>query len=238
MRKFIVTSLSALALLTAQSAIASDAPGGAGPTAAAPPVSSGSDLGSWILIGLLVLGSIAIVSTALRKNVPGGDRQREERLAVNSSDLARISATLLASLVALVTFLLVVGIQSRINGFTTELYTALILLGAGMILYVACNVLRELALRGGDLASKLSSATRMLQQLVFAGSIVAVVWFVISYTQMIVKPPAPPEPQQSGQPSTQQQPSGEGQPPSQPSAEPQPAPEPQPQPQPQPQPAQ
>lgn len=217
LKKFVKSLTAGAALLATQPALANDAP--AGLTAATPPASSGSHVITWVLIGLMVLGTITILFYVLRKNVSISDKQREERFISYSRELARISATLLAALIALMTFLLIVGVQSRVQGFTTELYTSLVLLGIGIILYAVGSALRELAMKGGKRAVKLFSAARMLQQLVFVGSVVAVIWFVISYAQLIVKPPAAPQPQpQTSQPA-EQQPSTQGQP----AAEPQPA---------------
>ena len=217
MKKLIRLLTVGIALLAAQPTLANHEPTSAISDAA--PAASGSHLGTWVLIGLLVVGAVGILMYTLKKSVSVGDKQREERFINYSRELARISATLLAALIALMTFLLIVGVQSRIQGFTIELYTALILLGIGMVLYAVGSALRELALKGGKMAIKLFSAVRMLQQLVFVGSVVAVIWFVISYAQLIVKPLATPEPpSQTSQPA-EQKPSTQGQP----AAEPQPA---------------
>lgn len=110
-------------------------------------------------------------------------------------NLARISATLLAGLAALLTFLLIVGIQERVSGFTTELYAAVVLLGISLILYVAGNGPRPFpsAVRG----------LRILHQLAFVASVVAVVWFVISYAQLVLDS-KPAQPQSGGQAPAQQ----------------------------------
>lgn len=209
MKKLIVLCTAAAALLVAPPVQASDAPagsgappGGPGLTQTAPQPPQGSDTGTWILVALLAIGAVAVAVYAFRQSraEDGLSTQREERFAASSRDLARISSTLLAALIALMTFLVIVGVQTRVQGFTTELYTAIILLGIGLVLFA----LRE-HVAGDHNNVGLAKAIHRQQQLVFVGSIVAVVWFVISYAQLIVKPPsAQPEvsqPQdQSGQP--------------------------------------
>lgn len=218
MKKFIILLAVTIASVIAQPVYANDAPGGSAPASSAGPTqlaaARGSDIGTWILISLLVLGAIGIIAYTLKRKLLKQDKQREERSANNARELARISSTLLAALIALLTFLLVIGVQNSIKGFTTELYTAIILLGIGLILYALCNVAREAAARGGTGAVKILSVTRGLQQLLFVGSIVAVVWFVVSYAQLVLKPPTPqpqPESSQSQQPSTSSQPATEPQ---------------------------
>lgn len=108
-------------------------------------------------------------------------------------DFARISSTLLSALIALMTFLLIVGLQSQLQGFTTELYVAIILLGISLVLFAAAHIVRS-NLRPLKLI-------RLLQPLVFVASVVAVVWFVISYAQLVVKPP---QTQQQGGPAAEE----------------------------------
>lgn len=116
----------------------------------------------------------------------------------HSRDLARISSILLASLIALMTFLLIVGVQSRVEGFTTELYIAIVLLGLSLILFALGHIV------AGINAGTPHKVIRGLQQLVFIGSIVSVVWFVISYAQLVVKPPTA-QPQGAGTEQSQPQ---------------------------------
>lgn len=128
---------------------------------------------------------------------------QEERASAHSRELARISSTLLAALIALLTFLLIVGVQTRVQNFTGGLYTAIVLLGVGLVLFVLGHAAREFNL------GIVAKGIRLLQQLVFIGSIVAVVSFVISYGKLVIKPPETQS--QPGQPSSSQQ----GGPPSQ-----------------------
>lgn len=128
------------------------------------------------------------------------DSRPEVRAITTARDLARISSTLLASLIALMTFLLIVGVQTRVQGFTTELYVAVVLLGVGLVLFAGTTVAP---------AGTIQRVLQKLQQLVFVASVIAVVWFVISYGQLVIKPPETQQPQgasqqQGAQPQTGQ----------------------------------
>lgn len=200
--------------LAAGPVLANDAPAGSTPGATDPQASSGgggSDVVVWVLAAAVALGAVVLIVYVLRSKAPGSDKQREERWAASSRELARISSTLLAALIALMTFLLIVGVQSRIQGFTTELYAAVLLLATGLVLFPLGSLSREMALGGGSRAAKAFRILRALQQLVFVGSVVAVAWFVISYAQLIIKPqptPSLPQPQPT---ETQEQPPSEPQ---------------------------
>ena len=228
--RMFMAAFAALTITTiAQPVLANDAPAGGaqGPTStqAAPATNNSNDAVTWVLLAILAAGTILVLITTLRQPVLKQDKQREERASGYARDLARISSTLLVSLIALMTFLLVVGVQNSIRGFTTELYTSLVLLGLGLIIYALLNAVRETALSGGTKSLKVLNCFRRLQQLVFAGSVFAVVWFVISYAQLVIKPvtsqsenaqqqsqPAGQQPEQSAQPPEQQQPSQQPQP--------------------------
>ena len=145
--------------------------------------------------------------------------KQEDRGVAYYENLARITATLLAAILALLTFLLVVGVQNSIKGFSGPLYTALIVLGASLVLYVVGYIVREFyyatrakfgdseettkQLRKKALAAKLLKGTHILQQLVFIASIGAVVWFAISYAELFLnpKPVQPPVSSQQGAPA-------------------------------------
>lgn len=203
MKKFIMVLISIITLAVSRPVLASDAPTGGASPAQVPAATGGSDIGTWVLIALLGLGSLGIIVLAFRQKKSIGDKQHDERSAAYSRELARISSTLLAALVALVTFLLVVGVQNSVRGYTTELYTAIILLGISLVIYAAVNIVRETAIKGGAKVTKFLIIMRGLQQLVFVGSIIAVVWFVVSYAQLVIKPPA------AQSDTTQQQSSGQ-----------------------------
>lgn len=151
--------------------------------------------------------------------------QQEDRGVQYFDNLARITSTLLAAILALLTFLLVVGVQNSIKGFSVQMYAAIATLGAGLILYAVGYMIREfyyaMLARSSDqetakqkktkiLVAKLLRGTRILQQLVFIASMGAVVWFAIIYAQLFLnpKPVAGPQPtsSQQGAPS----PSGSG----------------------------
>ena len=137
------------------------------------------------------------------------------------TDLARMSAMLLAALFALMAFLLVVGVQNPKNSIETLLYVVMGSLGLNLVLFVAGNLLAERSQRLFELSrekgaketlkpkvskfSNLFSKFRVVQQLVFVVSIVAVVWLAVALTHFLFKP-APPAPQPSGASSQQQAP--------------------------------
>ena len=146
--------------------------------------------------------------------------EQENRETPYFENLARITSTLLAAILALLTFLLVVGAQNSIKGFSGSLYTAIAILGASLILYALGYIVREFyhttlnESEGNEktakqqkkkaLAAKLLKDTRILQQLVFIASIGAVIWFAITYAQLFLNPK--PVQQQSPSPSSQQGP--------------------------------
>lgn len=136
-------------------------------------------------------------------------------------NLARISATLLAALIALLTFLLVVGAQNQVKGFSGLLYITMSILGTSLVLYVVGYVVdgahqatlkritgkkeNSKVRKTEHLLAKSSIVMSGLQQIVFIASIAAVVWFAISYTQLILNP----KPVQQS-PTSQQSQSGSG----------------------------
>lgn len=128
-------------------------------------------------------------------------------------NLARITSTLVAALLALLTFFLVVGAQNSVKGFSSALYTAVALLGSGLVLYAVGHATRECYYNTKKdklrlIASKLLRSIRILQQLVFIASMGAVVWFAISYAQLFLnpKPVQPPAASQQNPPSNPAEP--------------------------------
>lgn len=133
-------------------------------------------------------------------------------------NLARITALLLAALIALLTFLLVVGAQNQVKGFSGLLYVTMSILGTSLVLYVVGyavdgahrttlkritgNKENSKARKMEHLLAKSSMILSGLQQIVFVTSIAAVVWFAISYTQLILNP----KPVQQSPTSQQSQP--------------------------------
>lgn len=135
-------------------------------------------------------------------------------------NLARITSSLLSAILALLTFLLLVGVQNSIDGFSTSLYVTITMLGTSLILYAASYMIREFYYaslakssnqknsgqkKNNILVAKLLKGVQILQQLVFIGSIGTILWFTISYAQLFLnpKPVAPPTTQQnSSQQST------------------------------------
>lgn len=153
------------------------------------------------------------------KNIQEYDLQKLDRATSYYENQARITSTLLAALLALLTFLLVAGMQQSVKDFSAALYVAIVALGANLVLYALGYIAREyhyVALRkaennkaGGKqksrtlLASRLLTGMRVLQQLVFIVSVGAVVWFTISYAKLFLNPK--PVPQQTQPTSSQSQ---------------------------------
>jgi len=183
-------------------------------------VQNGSDSATWALVGLLAIGLVGIAVYYVlqyRKSKAKLVKQDEERSAGLAGEIARMATILLSSMVALITFLLVVGVQNSVSGFKTELYAAVILLGTCLILYAAGAAVRGFALRGRPKAIFGLRMLQGMQQLVFAGSVVALIWFVLNYVQLIIPPPVAPQPTVETQPQTNQQSPA----PQQPAAQPQ-----------------
>ncbi len=161
----------------------------------------------------------------MKKNIPKAytanqeqqQLQQENRATPYFENVARITSTLLAALLVLLTFLLVVGAQNSVKGFSGPLYVAISLLGASLVLYALAHTVHEYYLatlaKSSDskeatgkqkrkmLVAKLLKSTRILQQLIFTASIGAVVWFGITYAQLFLnpKPVAQPQPTSSQQ---------------------------------------
>lgn len=143
--------------------------------------------------------------------------QQEDRATPYFENVARITSTLLAALLVLLTFLLVVGAQNSVKGFSGPLYVAIGILGASLVLYALGYMVHEYYLaaiakssnskeatkqqRKKILVAKLLKVTRIIQQIVFITSIGAVVWFAIVYAQLFLnpKPVAQPQPTSSQQ---------------------------------------
>lgn len=155
------------------------------------------------------------------KNISSNNHDQhypEQRYQMNSyyDNLARISASLLAALIALLTFLLVVGAQNQVKGFSGLLYAAMGILGASLVLYALGYSVGEFhrailkRTSGNKESAKMQKMERLLakssiimgglQQIVFIASIGAVVWFAISYTQLILNP-KPAQQSSASQPS-------------------------------------
>ena len=146
---------------------------------------------------------------------PKTQPHQEEHGHAYYDNLARISAMLFAGLLALLTFLLVVGVQNQIKGFSGPLYATFGILGASLILYAISHMTKDahsyLSKKSGEkkqalarILQKSTIAARALQQLVFIASIAVAVWFVVTYSQLILDPKPAQQPltsQQSAPPS-------------------------------------
>lgn len=119
-------------------------------------------------------------------------------------NLARVSSTLLAGLVALLMFLLLVGAQGQIKGFTGPLYVTFIVLGVSLVFYVLGNMTADAnnylvhktveakASRKQQKTTravpKLLTAARVLHQVAFVVGVGMVVYFAINFSQLVINP--------------------------------------------------
>jgi len=226
-KKILLLMIFVLSAMLVAPVSAEDMPGGNAPSSpsaqAQSAAQSGSDYATWSLVGLVAIGLIGTAvfyAIQYRKSKAKLVKLEEERTSSLAGETARMATILLSSLVALITFLLVVGVQNTINGFKTELYAAVILLGLCLIIYAVGATVRETALRGRPKAIYALKMLREMQQLVFVGSVIALIWFVLSYVQLVIPPPAAPQSSVESQPQTNQQSPSPQQPPSQPQAQP------------------
>lgn len=129
-------------------------------------------------------------------------------------EIARISAILLASVLAMMVFMLIVGVQSPATNIKPLLFATLISLGATLVVCVVGNILEErmdsyppgikkantkdLRTRS-DKAAKRLVAYRLFQQAVFVISIISTVLLALAIIQFLYKPA--PSPAASQQPS-------------------------------------
>jgi cytochrome bd-type quinol oxidase subunit 2 len=126
-----------------------------------------------------------------------------KREAAYFNNLARISATILAAFFALLTFLLVLGVQNNVKGFSGQLYAAIIALASSLVLYAVSHMADSYS----HYADKADSAgmtkalqiLRLLQQLLFIAGIGMSIWFVVKYTQMVLNPTPAAQPTASQQ---------------------------------------
>lgn len=136
-------------------------------------------------------------------------------------EIVRVSAILLSAILAMMTFMLIVGVQNPDKNIKTLMYGTFISLGVSLIVGVAGNVLSERAAthmvgpgrtkaKGlksrSERMAKLLPVFRLLQQAVFVISIVFVVLLALAVVQFLYKPvPSPSSSQQPG--ASSQQPS-------------------------------
>lgn len=129
------------------------------------------------------------------------------------SDLAKITAGLLIAILALMTFLMLAGLQRPAANFELQLYLSIVTLGLSLSLYVLGNILNEQMLTTTETTDKSRRenafmklrAARFIQQLVFVLSVVFVVWFAVMVARIFFAPSAVPQslPQSTEQPAEQ-----------------------------------
>lgn len=151
--------------------------------------------------------------------------QNEPRTSFNL-EIVRASATLLAALLALMAFMLVVGVQNPQNDIKNLLSASLVLLGFNLVLAVAVNLALERSMRSIHAALQTAkpkkintelqpssqrgvNGLRVFQQAMFAASIIAVVWLALGVVQFFYTPLPTAPPGTSPQSIEEPQPSPE-----------------------------
>jgi len=100
-------------------------------------------------------------------------------------ELARLTTGLFIGVMALMTFLLTVGLQHPQKPFEPIFYTTVSILAFGLIMYVIGHLAQQMVMQAGDNDAKLKKAKKMLmivrtlQQVVFVLSILAVLALVL-----------------------------------------------------------
>ena len=117
------------------------------------------------------------------------------------TDMAKITAGLFVGVLALMVFLLSVGLQHpkpMIRGF---LYTAFVSLGLSLLAYqIGVMVESRATAKGADASgAKSLAAVRMIQQLIFAVAVISTVGFAIVASQLFFVPAAAATQTQSAQ---------------------------------------
>ncbi|MBW4061148.1 hypothetical protein HJC99_01060 [Candidatus Saccharibacteria bacterium] len=128
----------------------------------------------------------ATVSTA----APKGDWAIERTASHHYSDMAKISAGLFIGVLALMVFLLSVGLQHPKPLIRDFLYIALVALGLNLLFYQLGQIMEAAAIAksktsaDGAKARHTLGGVRIVQQLIFAVAIVATVGFAIAASQL------------------------------------------------------
>ena len=137
----------------------------------------------------------------------------------NDSELARISSFLLTGLFALMSFLLVVGVQSVPNNIQKLMFASIGLLSLSIVLFAVTNLVKgntvdgEVKTKSGRAGagkkSMMLKNMRIAQHLLFIVSIGVVAWLGIAVSQFFYKPvtsQAPPQGSSQQQPVEEQPP--------------------------------
>ena len=112
-------------------------------------------------------------------------------------ELARMSTGMLIGVMALMTFLLTVGLQHPQKPFAAIFYTTVSLLVANLLVFVMSQSANQMAMTAKTEAKAKSAELwtgrmRMLQQLVFVASVLAVLALIIVSAHIFFAPPAVP----------------------------------------------
>ncbi len=101
-------------------------------------------------------------------------------------ELARLSTGMLVGVMALMTFLLTVGLQHPQKPFEPVFYATVTLLGLSLVLYAANNALQT------KIPVKVLRILRLLQQVIFILSVIAVVALMIVSSRIFFNVPTQP----------------------------------------------
>lgn len=135
---------------------------------------------------------------------PATEMMLEHSAGHHYSDMAKMSAGLLVGVLALMTFLLSVGLQHPKPMIRSFLYASFIALGLTLLVYqLGCLLEARAAAKAHGAAAEVTSSrrslamVRVLQQFVFAVAIIATVGFAIAASQLFFVTPQAQTQQQS-----------------------------------------
>jgi|GEM_PF-6161733 len=122
------------------------------------------------------------------------------------SEIARITTGLFVGVLALMTFLLTAGLQHPQPLFSWFIYISLIALPLNLIVFTLAHSLQQKALTGADPKAKADAgswsglrATRLIQQIIFVLSIIAVTGLALVAAHIFFSPPPAASQQQTQQ---------------------------------------
>ena len=105
----------------------------------------------------------------------------------SDAELARISSFILAGLFALMSFIMVVGVQTLPNNIQKLMFASIGLLGANIVVFAVRNLVGGMG-DGKKKGARILQNVRIGQHLLFVVSIGVVVWLGIAVGQFFYKP--------------------------------------------------
>lgn len=122
----------------------------------------------------------------------------------SDAELARISSFILAGLFALMSFIMVVGVQTLPNNIQELMFASLGLLGANIVVFAVRNLVGGTG-DGKKKGARALQNVRIGQHLLFVVSICVVVWLGIAVEQFFYKPVSEQQTQDMVQQQSQEQ---------------------------------